>query len=34
MAAQLAVQTGNGKDPDEMFPGFVHFARMRGQADA
>jgi hypothetical protein len=32
MAAQLAVQTGQGKHPDEMFPGLSHFARARSQA--
>ncbi|HUN78406.1 MAG TPA: hypothetical protein VMU32_05765 [Solirubrobacteraceae bacterium] len=29
MAAQVAVQTGHGKDPAAMFPGLSHFERVR-----
>ncbi|MHB1469275.1 MAG: hypothetical protein ACYCU0_06020 [Solirubrobacteraceae bacterium] len=29
MAAQVAVQTGHGKNPDEMFPGLSSFQRAR-----
>ena len=31
MAAKLAVQTGFGKDPGELFPGLSSFARRRSQ---
>lgn len=31
-AAQMAIQTGFAKDPDEMFPGLSSFRRQRGPA--
>lgn len=33
LAAQLAVQTGRGKDRDEMFPGLSRFARWHATAE-